>query len=173
MEEIQSYPLSDSDIRKILGKDIKIITYPQLGDMSSIDQAFDSKGRCIMLYLTEDNHSGHWVCMLNKGDTIEYFDPYGEAPEEPLSDVPQSKLQELDESSPYLTKLLRGSGKKVIYNHYAFQKTKRDVNTCGRHTVVRCLYAPYNLTKYKKVMDSTGMTPDNFVSALTAQKLGK
>ena len=65
------------------------------------------------------------------------------------------------------------SGKKVYYNTYPFQKDKADVNTCGRHSVVRCLYAPYSLAKYKKVMDSSGMTPDNFVSALTAEKLGK
>lgn len=126
-----------------------------------------------MLYLTHDAQSGHWVCMLNRGNTIEYFDPYGEAPEEALDDVPQSKLEQLNESSPHLTNLFKQSGKKVTYNHHAFQKMRSDVNTCGRHAVVRCLYAPYTLPKYKKVMDSTGMSPDNFVSALTAQKLGK
>jgi len=173
MGKIRSYPLSDDDIRKILGDDISIITYPQLGEMKSINEAFDKKGRCIMLYLTEDHSSGHWVCMLNKGGTVEYFDPYGEAPEQALDNVPMSKLQELDEASPYLTELLRASGKKVIYNHYAFQKDKADINTCGRHSVVRCLYAPYTIGKYKKVMDGTGMTPDDFVSALTAQMLGK
>lgn len=173
MEEIKSYPLGDDDIRKILGNDIKIITYPMLGKMRHIDEAFDKKGRCIMLYLTHNEHSGHWVCMLNKGKEIEYFDSYGEPPEEALDDVPLSKLQRLDEDYPYLTKLFRDSGKKVSYNHHPFQKTKDDINTCGRHAVVRCLYAPYSLPKYKKIMDSTGMSPDNFVSALTAQKLGK
>jgi hypothetical protein len=173
MQEIKSYPLSDDDIRKILGQDIKIITYPQLAKMRSIDEAFDRKGRCIMLYLTEDAHSGHWVCMLKKGNSIEYFDPYGEAPEEALQDVPQSKLEQLNEAYPYLTRLMRGSGKKVTYNHHPFQQLKRDINTCGRHAVVRCLYAPYPINKYKKVMDSSGMTPDNFVSALTADALGK
>lgn len=141
--------------------------------MDSIDEAFDSKGRCIMLYLTESATSGHWCCLLKKGNTIEFFDPYGEPPEEALSTVPKSKLQELDESRPYLTALLKASGKKVSYNHYAFQKDKENVNTCGRHSVVRCLYAPYSLAKYKKIIDDTGMSPDNFVSALTATKLGK
>lgn len=173
MEEIKDYPLGDDDIRTILGNDIKIITYPMLGKMRDISEAFDKKGRCIMLYLTKDAHSGHWVCMLNKPGEIEYFDSYGEPPEEPFSEVPRSKLQQMDEASPYLTALLRKSGKKVSYNHHAFQQTKNDVNTCGRHAVVRCLYAPYSLPKYKKVMEQTGMSPDNFVSALTAQKLGK
>jgi len=173
LNEIKDYPLGDDDIRKILGNDIKIITYPMLGKMNDISEAFDAKGRCIMLYLTHSEHSGHWVCMLNKPGEIEYFDSYGEPPEEPFSDVPKGKLAQMDEAYPYLTELLRASGKKVSYNHYAFQKTREDINTCGRHAVVRCLYAPYSLTKYKKVMDSTGMSPDNFVSALTAQKLGK
>jgi hypothetical protein len=38
MEEIKDYPLGDDDIRKILGNDIKIITYPMLGKMKSIDE---------------------------------------------------------------------------------------------------------------------------------------
>ena len=170
---IKSYPLSDADIRKILGRDIKIITYPDLGKMSSIEEAFDAKGRCIMLYLTENDTTGHWVCMLNKGDRIEFFDPYGDPPEQALESVPEENREALGEDEPLLTRLFRASGKAIYYNTYPFQKEKRDVNTCGRHSVVRCLYAPYSLEKYKKVMDSSGMTPDNFVSALTAEKLGK
>jgi len=171
--KIKDYPLSDSDIRKILGKDIKIITYPDLNNMSDIRQAFDKKGRCIMLYLTQSATSGHWVCMLNKKGSIEYFDPYGEPPEKALQTVPMEEREEWGESQPVLTHLLKASGKPVFYNKYPFQKDKQDVNTCGRHSVVRCLYAPNTLEEYKKVMDSSGMTPDNFVSALTGQKLGK
>jgi len=170
---IKSYPLSDEDIRKILGNDIKIITYPDLGKMSSINQAFDKKGRCIMLYLTENDSTGHWVCMLNKKSGIEFFDPYGDPPEKPLESVSEEDKEALGEDEPLLTRLLRASGKKVYYNSYPFQKDKADVNTCGRHSVVRCLYAPYSLQKYKSVMDSTGMSPDDFVSALTGEKLGK
>lgn len=171
--KIKDYPLSDSDIRKILGKDISIITYPDLAKMNNIYEAFDKKGRCIMLYLTESESSGHWVCMLNHKDRIEFFDPYGEPPESALKSVPINELQEYGEDRPYLTNLLRTAGKPVYYNKYDFQQESNNINTCGRHSVVRCLYAPYLLEKYKKVMDKTGMSPDNFVSALTAQKLGK
>jgi len=169
--EIKDYPLSDDDIRKILGKGIKIITYSDLAHCKKLP--FDRQGRLIMLYQTFSATSGHWVCLLNKPDHIEFFDPYGDKPEEPLKTVPQDEKEEYGVDEPYLTKLLRASGKKVIYNTYPFQKERRDVNTCGRHSVVRCLYAPYSLAKYKKVMDSSGMSPDNFVSALTADKLGK
>lgn len=170
---IKDYPLSDSDIRKILGRGIKIITYPQLNEMSNIREAFDSKGRCILLYLTQSPTSGHWVCLLNKKDSIEYFDPYGEPPEKPLEMVSEENKEAWGESQPILTHLLKSSGKPVFYNKHPFQKDKADVNTCGRHSVVRCLYAPNTLEEYKAVMDKSGMTPDNFVAALTGQQLGK
>ena len=170
---IKDVPLSDSDIRRVLGKDIKIITYPELASMNSIDECFDNKGRCIMLYLTESETSGHWVCMLRKKDGIEFFDPYGEPPESALRGVSEEDKEAYGEAEPYLTNLLKASGLKVIYNKHRFQKEKANVNTCGRHSVVRCLYAPDTLEKYKAVMDSSGMSPDDFVSALTAPKVGK
>jgi len=170
---IKDYPLSDSDIRKILGRDIKIITYPDLNGFRSIDQAFDAKGRCIMLYLTQNETTGHWVCMLNKPSGIEFFDPYGEAPDSALNSIPEERREALGENDGTLLSLLRASGRPVFYNTFPFQTDRADVNTCGRHSVVRCLYASDSLKQYKKIMDSSGMTPDDFVSALTAQKLGK
>jgi hypothetical protein len=111
--------------------------------------------------------------MLNKGDHIEYFDPYGDAPNSALKTITPEERQEYGEEQPYLTDLMKASGMPVYYNTHPFQKDKADVNTCGRHSVMRCLYAPYSLEKYKKAMDASGMSPDNFVSALTVQKLGK
>ena len=171
--KIKSYPLSDADIRKILGADIKILTYADLSNLDDINQAFDRKGRCILLYLTESETSGHWVCMLKKKNGIEYFDPYGEPPNSALKTVSPEERLEYGEEKPWLTMLLKKSGLPVYYNTYAFQKDKADVNTCGRHSVMRCLYSPYTLDKYKSIMDGSGMSPDNFVSALTVQKLGK
>jgi len=171
--KIKDYPLSDGDIRKILGDNIRIITYPDLAKMRNIREAFDDKGRCIMLYLTESETSGHWVCMLNRKNQIEYFDPYGEPPEYALKTLSPEERIQYGEDQPYLTQLLKASGKLVYYNKFDFQKESNNINTCGRHSVVRCMYAPYSLEKYKKIIDSSGMSPDNFVSALTAEKLGK
>ena len=170
---VKDYPLSDSDIRKILGNDISIVTYPELAKMKSIDDIFDDKGRCILLYLTSSPTSGHWVCLLNKKRGIEFFDPYGEAPEEAKDSADPSLLAQLDQKQPYLTALMRKSGRPVFYNTYPFQVDKKGVNTCGRHAVVRCLYAPYSLQKYKSVIKSSGLSPDNFVSGVTYDKLRK
>ena len=169
----KDYPLSDSDIRKILGANTSIITYPQLKNMSSIEDCFDDRGICIILFLTSGPTEGHWCCMLNKKKGIEFFDPYGEKPEKQKEGVPLSQLEQLDETQPYLTALLKASGRPVFYNTHAFQKDSSSINTCGRHCVARCLYAPYSLQQYLKVVKSSGLSPDDFVTGLTYDKLHK
>jgi hypothetical protein len=173
LAEVKDYPLSDGDIRKILGADIKIIPYPELQNKRSIDECFDGKGRCIVLFLTQSPVEGHWCCLLNKKKGIEFFDPYGDSPDGVIDEIPAQRREALDMERPYLARLLKQSGRPVFYNSYPFQKDKANVNTCGRHCVVRCLYAPFSLEKYKQTIDASGMSPDNFVSALTASALGK
>ena len=136
------YPLSDGDIRAILGDDISILTYPELEEAQSIDQCFDRRGRCILLFPTVSPTSGHWCCLLRKKDRVEFFDPYGDPPESQLDDLPPSYLERLDQATPYLANLLKTSKVPVYFNTHAFQKLRGDVATCGRHCVVRCLYAP-------------------------------
>ena len=111
--------------------------------------------------------------MLNKKKGIEFFDPYGEAPEEQKDDVPRGQLEALDESQPYLTALMRASGRPVFYNTHKFQRDSSSINTCGRHCVVRCLYAPYSIAKYASVIKKSGLSPDDFVSGLTYDRLHK
>jgi len=172
LERVKEYPLSDGDIRRMLGG-TKIVTYPQLKRLRTIDDLFDEQGRALVLFLTESPTEGHWVCLLNKKKGIEFFDPYGDTPQEIKEELPKSKRESLDMESPYLSRLLKASGRPVFYNTFAFQKTKRDVNTCGRHCVARLLYAPYSLEKYKSIIDQSGMSPDDFVSGLTASMLGR
>jgi len=173
LERVKEYPLSDGDIRRVLGNEIKIFTYPQLKSLRSADQLFDSKGRCIILYLTEGPNVGHWCCLMKRGDTIDFFDPYGDSPEEVKDGIPRSRLESLDMDSPYLTRLLRGSGRKVFYNRHQYQKQRGDINTCGRHCVTRLLYAPLTEDKYYKVVQSSGLSPDDFVSGMTFGMLRK
>jgi hypothetical protein len=172
MGEVRDYPLSDGDIRQLLG-DVKIMTYPELKRMKSIDQCFDSKGRCIILFLTTSPTEGHWCAMLRKKKGIEFFDPYGEAPDAQKNDIPRSRLEQLDESQPDLTRLLRASGRPVYYNKHAFQKDKASVNTCGRHCVTRLACGNMSLAAYQKMIKGSGLSPDDFVSAYTWEKLHK
>lgn len=171
----ESYALSDSDIQKVVGG-TAIHRYPELHDMESIEEAFDDSGRAMLLYLTESENFGHWVCMMKRGDkTIEYFDSYGGyKPDEESEWLTQDKLEALGEDTKRLTALLRGY--KVISNPYKFQESGsrgRDVNTCGRHCAVRLMLGHLSLPQYKQMIESAGVSPDEFVTAFTAQLLHK
>ena len=170
-DEIREYPLSDADIRKLL-PGLKIISYPDLNDVQRIEEVFDDEGRCLILYLTEDEYTGHWVCMIRKGRTIEYFDPYGGIrPDGERKWLSKSKLLELDQYHPRLTELLRQSGAKVNTNPYHFQKTRTDIATCGRHCCCRMAHKHMSLASYKRMIDDSGLSPDDFVSAWTYRVL--
>jgi len=172
LERVKAYSLSDGDIRRVLG-DVNIFTYPQLKRLQSADQMFDSKGRCLVLFLTNSETEGHWCCLMNKKKGIHFWDPYGDTPEEIKDELPRSKRDQLDMSSPYLTRLLASSGRPVYYNTHQYQKEKLDVNTCGRWCIARLLYAPKSEEYFNKAVVSSGLSPDDFVAGLTAGFLGK
>jgi hypothetical protein len=170
-DEVREYPLSDSDILKIL-PGLKIMSYPELNDMSQIEDAFDEHGRSLILYLTEDEHTGHWVCMIKKGKTIEYFDPYGKyRPDEEREWLSKDKLIQLEQYQPTLTELLKRSRYKVIVNPYHFQKDKSSIATCGRHCVARLHHKDMSLPAYNRMIQDSGMNPDDWVSAWTYRVL--
>jgi hypothetical protein len=172
-ERVIEYPLSDTDINAILKPPTKIFTYPDLEIMNTIDDCFDSEGRCMMLYPTTSETNGHWVCMMKRGNQIEFFDPYGKVPDSELKWVGSSKRRELNIEHPTLTRMFKESGDEVIYNSHDFQKSDRDVNTCGRHCIVRLMYKDLPLDAYLKLVKSSKLPPDEFVSGITYLKIHK
>jgi hypothetical protein len=169
---IKAYALTDEDINKILGGTV-IMTYPELQDVSRIEDIFDKDGRSVLLFLTEDETTGHWTGLIRSEKMIEYFDPYGSAPDADRKWLSKNKLKELDEEKPMLTKLLRASHMKVYFNTYAFQSDRQDINTCGRWVVARLLHRKKTLREFYNMVKKSGMKPDDFVSALTFQILKK
>jgi hypothetical protein len=176
-KELEKYALGDDDLRRILGNNITIVSYPDLKHLNDIDEVFDDMGRCILLFLTQDESSGHWLCMHKEGDDIHYFDPYGNTlldlrggDKEWLS---MGKLKQLQQENPLLLKLLIKSNKKVYYSTYSYQKDKTNVNTCGRHCCVRLLYKNLDLKQYYDMIKNSGLTPDEFVTNITFHILKK
>ena len=174
IKKVRQYPLGDDDIRKLLGNDIKIWNYPQLKGLSDVREMFDEKGRAILLFPNISPTAGHWTCLINKPDHIEFFDSYGDPPDtEQRGGMSKKRLEQLDIERPDLTRLLRASGKPVYYNRHPFQSSAPSMASCGRHCVVRLLYAPYSLDKYGSIIKKSGMSADDFVSGLTYDKIRK
>jgi len=152
LEKAKLYALSDEDIEDLLGEDIFICVYPYLNEVEHIDQIFDDKGRCMLLFNTIDDSTGHWQCLIKKGNRIDFFDPYGTKPDEPMKWLTEAKRDELDMETKRLTQLLRASGYQVYYNNFEFQSDKNS-NTCGRHCCCRLLMLNDNLDKYYKFIN--------------------
>jgi hypothetical protein len=171
--EVKEYALSDDDLRACLGSNIKILTYPDLARYRNIDDIFDDKGRCILLFPNAAPTVGHWTCLIRRDSCIEFFDSYGDPPEKQKKGVPMAMLQEWGMAYPHLIRLLRQADMPVYYNTHQFQSGSPDVATCGRWCAVRLLYQPYSLDKFASIIEHSGLSPDNFVAGVIADKLGK
>jgi hypothetical protein len=173
-EEVRSYPLGEDDVKKIIPT-LKVLSYPELLKATHIDQVLDDKGRLLLLYLTIDKSTGHWVCLLKRRNTdfIEYFDPYGNfKPDGESKWLSAQKLKEFGQASHHLTKLLESSPYEVKSNAYPFQEDRTDMNTCGRHCVTRLYLKHLSLPEYIKLIESTGLSADDFVSGFTYNLIG-
>jgi len=173
MEKAREYALSDDDIRHLLGGNIKITSYPDLDKVSNINELFDSKGRAILFFPQSSEQEGHWCCLLKDGRHIEFFDPYGEAPDAQKNTISSSKLEQMRMSEPILHDLLVESPYKVVFNKVQLQKLSNCVNTCGRHCVSRLLHHRMSIQRYRQMLEKSGENPDDFVVKLTYNHLGK
>jgi hypothetical protein len=166
---------SNIDFENYFGSKIDghIIKYSDLKDYRYITCLLKyDKDFKIMLYEQEKN-SGHWVALLRYGNTIEYFDSYGNPPNFPLSYSTEMN-DSLDQHPEYLNNLLLNQNKfKVIYNTYKFQSEKNNSGTCGKYVTLRLIklkYGNMNLTKFinffKKLKTKYKLTNDQLITLL-------
>jgi hypothetical protein len=174
-EDVKAYALSETDIKQIIPS-LKVVSYPDLLNATHIDQVLDPKGRLMLLYLTVNRSTGHWVCLLKRRGTkcIEYFDPYGQyRPDGEAKWLSVAKQKEFGQYSKHLSKLLNESPYKVLSNAYKFQKDIQDMNTCGRHCVTRLYLKHLSLPQYIDLIEKSGISPDDFVSGFTYNMIGR
>jgi len=169
IEENIEEPLGDDDIRKYL-PDAQIFKYSRLENFRTIDEILPGKiNYCVLLY-EESVNKGHWVCLTKYGDTVEFFDSYGGAPDTQLKWNHPEVNHRLDQK-PYLTEIFNRSKYNIVYNPIKYQDENDDINTCGRHCVFRILnliQKKRDLSKYYKLMKmlkkKTGATYDEIVA---------
>jgi len=155
LETLKGYALSDLDLQHILNPDTKIHKYTDLYKIKHIDELFDTLGRCILLYLTEDHNTGHWVALIKKGNTIEFFDPYGYAPDTQNINlrIPYENNEQFRQNHPRFLELVKNAGYKLRFNNKPLQKEAFDIATCGRHTAARLLFYKLSLEQYHELME--------------------
>ena len=156
VKELIESPMSDGDLRKVLGNDAKIITYSDLSTLKSLERLLpNATDSCVLLYETKPG-VGHWTALMKYNDMYEFFDPYGLYPDDELEWIPKARRKLLNQNEPYLSQLLKRSGKQWIYNKRRYQKMSDTVNTCGDHCVHRIYRLTHNdmdLKDYSEYMD--------------------
>ena len=153
-QELKRYYLSNSDLEYLFNDDTNIISYDKLYNYRHIDEIFDKKGRCVLLYLTSDPNIGHWVALIKKGNIIEHFDPYGHPPDTATENLNacEEVEKQTGQDEPRLLRMIDQAGYGLEYNKYPFQKKGEGIGTCGRHTAARLLLYKLSLEDYKKLM---------------------
>ena len=169
LEEVQETPMGDDDIHKYF-PNAKIIIYKDLNSINSINDVLPSNKSYFFLLIEDSPNKGHWVCMNKLKNKIEFFDPYGGAPDIQLSWMDKDENKLLGQGKKRLTELLNQSGYKCYFNPVKYQEENPDIKTCGRHCCLRIktMLDGKDLDAYNKFMetqkDSTGMNYDEIVS---------
>lgn len=177
LKDLKSYALSNFDIKEVLPTNI--FTYPHLADVKHIDEVLDHEGRAIMLFLTDNENTGHWISLIKRDGNIEIYDPYGFAPDTQGKNlgVSAGNMRKMGQDQPLLTDLIKSSGYGIRYNKKRVQPISPDIATCGRHSLMRLLAAHLPLDEYnrrlQKISKDAGVSIDDIATALTAELLGK
>lgn len=161
----ESVDLSGEQVSKITNGKANIMSYGDLGGFNNIDMVFGNFHCLIVLYEIRKNF-GHWVLLIRRSklNEIEFFDPYGLDVDAELN---YNNNYYRDEGS-HLKYLLKISGYNIKVNKYQFQQYKEQVNTCGRHTALRCKMSHLSLDQYKKFLfNNKEKTPDYWATCLT------
>ena len=173
--EIQR-PLGDDDL-KLLLPGIRILRYPELKNCRHIEDVLDPEGRLVVLFLTEDQNTGHWQCVYKRDDGVLcFFDSFGMRPDQAFDWLSPKEERHLGQTRAEITRLLKDAvsrGVEVVYNTVQYQSTRGDVNTntCGRGCAVRLLFKNLEADDFHELVEAGN--GDDFVTRLTQELLLK
>jgi arsenate reductase-like glutaredoxin family protein len=135
--------ITSVDIDRYLNEgSTKIIKYSELGKYynDTVEELLPHDKDYRIILIEQNYNSGHWVCIMRYGKTIEWFDSYGIKPPNELNFISTIKNKMLGQSKRTLTDLLgdaHSRGWEVVYNKKKLQKLKAGINTCGRWVLLR------------------------------------
>jgi hypothetical protein len=171
LNRIEQYALTDSDLRKLIGP-VRILTYPEL-EKETYETLFTQQPYVVILFLTEDKKTGHWICVLQHdgGALCEVFDSFGLVVDGNRKWLSGGQLRDLDQTLPNLHNVFKGFPGKLVYNDTKLQQDSK--NTCGRHIASRILHKHLSIKDYITLIRQSGYSPDTFVTLYTYRIIHK
>ena len=148
---------SDGDIKRYFGENVPILKYHELANYHNILQLLPFDKSMVILLVETEKNSGHWVCLMRYGKTIESFDSYGCDIDHELKYINPDTKQSLGENEKFLSELAKTtpSDMKFIHNKHRFQELSDGVNTCGKWTCARLIMMQcgYDNDEFKDVIE--------------------
>jgi hypothetical protein len=177
---ISETPMGDDNIRKYF-PNAKILTYKELADVDNITELLPAPKAFFFLLYEQAVNTGHWVVINryidNGRDTICYFCSYGSKIDAPLKWNSPLKNAELGQDRPYLSELLRKSGKTIQYNKVQYQSKTSPKATCGAFATLWIkanLRDNMNLSEFHdwitEIKNETGLSYDAIASNAISQR---
>lgn len=162
-----NYSLSETDLRKYLGKNLTIKRYSDLVNIKDIDQYMADKPFIIILYRSHESY-GHWTCLLkhDKFNSYEFFDSYGIKPDRQLISMPLRIRNAFGQESPILAALLFDSKRNIEYNNFRLQKVDDKIATCGKWVTMRCLMNEIPIEVFGQLFSNNKKPADRYLESL-------
>jgi len=164
--------LTGENIKDILFNKVNIVPYHTLSSVFHIDDLFkndkgESVNAIVVLYEQKLN-SGHYCALLKRGDSYEFFDPYGTKQIDDELEFSTFNRGFIGGQSNNLLNILKRDRKKFNVSHYKFQKEGDNINTCGRWCATRIRLGSLSIQQFADIfLKNPILDPDLLVVALT------
>lgn len=159
------YSLSGNDIKELLLNKVKIITHGEIKNYNNINNLLGKYKKCVILYRSTPDY-GHWTALFKNKHGINFFDSYGNKPDNILKFLPNNLNKDLEQDHINLLKLLYKSREKIYYNEYPLQEFKENINTCGRWVVLRLFLSNLTETEFNNLFKKKNITPDELITKI-------
>jgi len=167
-------PLTDADLERHTGIKVgDVIKYSELDNYKDITDLLPTDKSSKVILIEEKYNSGHWVCIMRYGKTIEFFNSYGGKWDTDWKFINKMIRVILGQESNELTRLMdkaKADGWETVFNIQRFQKLDSKIQTCGRWCVFRIemMKMSYTLKEFQdfvnKQVKEQGEKPDFLVS---------
>ena len=121
----------------------KFVPYEDMHKIKSIDELLP----CTLI-LYQLAKVGHFCCVFENSEGINFFDPLGIFVDDELLKTSPDRIHRLHHDFTYLTQLLANQTKPVIYNQYKLQA--HHTSTCGYWCTIRMIYKDIHNDDFKR-----------------------
>lgn len=166
LESLEHNELTGDYIRHATNNRVDIVSYHDLPKYASLLDLFDGDHKAVILLLERSYNVGHYVVLIyNEAQhQLWYFDPYG------FTLAKDLKFSAYDDPH-VLPNMIARSGMTLRQSNYKLQRDLADIETCGRHCILRCMFYFMDNETYGRMVTQycrmRNMTPDEFVTITT------